>query len=309
MTSDGMLRSGSLKPSAFPFGRSGTYRRVILMDHDFQTTFEAQSHTLPTCSAPLTTVSSGRKALLLGWWLTFAHVRICTSWMTTTDFIEAANLESSARQVAHVAAGVLFVLPSLLILIALAFFMIRAAPGGPFDSERNLPVICCNVEGFESPQTGEILDVEHDIATRIGLHCAPLAHEDDPERAVRAGLEILEGKNLPGIAAWQARGDVALAVYVATENRADLPLELGHGESALGHLDGAPGQLGLAVGLDDLEADLLPLVEGGRGGGGAQGTLSLGGGADHGGPVRPTQPQIAQCRVKRASHSGAVDAL
>jgi cysteine desulfurase/selenocysteine lyase len=44
-------------------------------------------------------------------------------------------------------------------------------------SERHLPVICTNVEGWESPQTGEILDVEHDIATRIGLHCAPLAHE------------------------------------------------------------------------------------------------------------------------------------
>lgn len=30
-------------------------------------------------------------------------------------------------------------LPTLLILIALAFFMIRAAPGGPFDAERSLP--------------------------------------------------------------------------------------------------------------------------------------------------------------------------
>jgi len=29
--------------------------------------------------------------------------------------------------------------PTLLILIALAFFMIRAAPGGPFDAERSLP--------------------------------------------------------------------------------------------------------------------------------------------------------------------------
>ena len=28
--------------------------------------------------------------------------------------------------------------PTLLILIALAFFMIRVAPGGPFDSERQL---------------------------------------------------------------------------------------------------------------------------------------------------------------------------
>jgi cysteine desulfurase family protein len=43
-------------------------------------------------------------------------------------------------------------------------------------TERNLPVVSANVEGFESTQTGEILDVEHDIATRIGLHCAPMAH-------------------------------------------------------------------------------------------------------------------------------------
>lgn len=45
------------------------------------------------------------------------------------------------------------------------------------NSDRHLPVLSTNVEGFESTQTGEILDVEHDIATRIGLHCAPLAHE------------------------------------------------------------------------------------------------------------------------------------
>ena len=30
-------------------------------------------------------------------------------------------------------------LPTLFILIALAFFMIRVAPGGPFDSEKTLP--------------------------------------------------------------------------------------------------------------------------------------------------------------------------
>ena len=29
-------------------------------------------------------------------------------------------------------------IPTLLVLIAFAFFMIRAAPGGPFDSERQL---------------------------------------------------------------------------------------------------------------------------------------------------------------------------
>jgi oligopeptide transport system permease protein len=30
-------------------------------------------------------------------------------------------------------------IPTLLILITLAFFMIRAAPGGPFDAEKALP--------------------------------------------------------------------------------------------------------------------------------------------------------------------------
>ncbi|HOX26729.1 MAG TPA: aminotransferase class V-fold PLP-dependent enzyme [Candidatus Krumholzibacteria bacterium] len=42
--------------------------------------------------------------------------------------------------------------------------------------ERHLPVVSANVEGWESTQTGELLDVEYDIATRIGLHCAPMAH-------------------------------------------------------------------------------------------------------------------------------------
>lgn len=42
---------------------------------------------------------------------------------------------------------------------------------------RHLPVVLANVAGFESTQVGELLDVEHDVATRAGLHCAPLAHE------------------------------------------------------------------------------------------------------------------------------------
>jgi cysteine desulfurase / selenocysteine lyase len=44
-------------------------------------------------------------------------------------------------------------------------------------SERDLPVVCCNLGDFEAGEAGMILDVEHDIATRTGLHCAPLAHE------------------------------------------------------------------------------------------------------------------------------------
>ncbi|NQT35597.1 aminotransferase class V-fold PLP-dependent enzyme [bacterium] len=47
-----------------------------------------------------------------------------------------------------------------------------------FDSlENHIPVLSMNVEGFEAVNTGTLLDVDYDIATRTGLHCAPLVHE------------------------------------------------------------------------------------------------------------------------------------
>ncbi len=44
-------------------------------------------------------------------------------------------------------------------------------------SDRHLPVIICNLDTMEAGETGMFLDAEYDIATRTGLHCAPLAHE------------------------------------------------------------------------------------------------------------------------------------
>jgi cysteine desulfurase/selenocysteine lyase len=43
--------------------------------------------------------------------------------------------------------------------------------------DRHLPVISCNVAGMEAGEAGMFLDAEHNIATRTGLHCAPLVHE------------------------------------------------------------------------------------------------------------------------------------
>jgi len=43
--------------------------------------------------------------------------------------------------------------------------------------DRYLPVVCCNVGEMEAGEAGMILDVQYSIATRTGLHCAPLAHE------------------------------------------------------------------------------------------------------------------------------------
>jgi selenocysteine lyase/cysteine desulfurase len=41
----------------------------------------------------------------------------------------------------------------------------------------HLPVFVFNIEGLPADQTGTFLDVEHDVITRTGLHCAPQVHE------------------------------------------------------------------------------------------------------------------------------------
>jgi cysteine desulfurase/selenocysteine lyase len=43
--------------------------------------------------------------------------------------------------------------------------------------DRRLPVILANVEGMTPADVGAILDADFGIATRVGLHCAPLVHQ------------------------------------------------------------------------------------------------------------------------------------
>ncbi|MBZ5510195.1 MAG: aminotransferase class V-fold PLP-dependent enzyme [Acidobacteriia bacterium] len=43
--------------------------------------------------------------------------------------------------------------------------------------DNHLSTITMNVEGLEAGDVGIMLDVDHDIATRTGLHCAPLVHQ------------------------------------------------------------------------------------------------------------------------------------
>lgn len=43
--------------------------------------------------------------------------------------------------------------------------------------ENQNPVLCLNVNGFEAGDVGTMLDVDYNIATRTGLHCAPKVHE------------------------------------------------------------------------------------------------------------------------------------
>lgn len=47
----------------------------------------------------------------------------------------------------------------------------------PKDLSGRLPVISFNVNGFEAADVGVQLDVDHNIVSRTGLHCAPKIHE------------------------------------------------------------------------------------------------------------------------------------
>ncbi|WP_026895553.1 aminotransferase class V-fold PLP-dependent enzyme [Clostridiisalibacter paucivorans] len=48
---------------------------------------------------------------------------------------------------------------------------------GPSDLEKRASVISMNIKDFDSSEVSYILDSSFDIATRSGLHCAPLAHK------------------------------------------------------------------------------------------------------------------------------------
>jgi selenocysteine lyase/cysteine desulfurase len=60
------------------------------------------------------------------------------------------------------------------------------------DLSDHIAIFLFNVDGFEAINTGTILDVDYNIASRTGLHCAPLVHEQigtaDIHGAVRFGI-------------------------------------------------------------------------------------------------------------------------
>jgi cysteine desulfurase family protein len=60
------------------------------------------------------------------------------------------------------------------------------------DLTDHIGILLFNVEGFEALNVGTLLDVDYNIASRTGLHCAPLIHEHigttDIHGAVRFGV-------------------------------------------------------------------------------------------------------------------------
>jgi len=59
--------------------------------------------------------------------------------------------------------------------------------------ENHLATVTMNVDGYEAGDVGTMLDVEFNIATRTGLHCAPLVHQQLDLIKIHGGVRFAVG--------------------------------------------------------------------------------------------------------------------
>ena len=76
--------------------------------------------------------------------------------------------------------------------------------------ENHIAVLSFNVEGMDAADVGTMLDVDHGIACRTGLHCAPLVHE-------QIGTDKLHGAVRFGIGPFNTEDHIAAAVKAVGE--------------------------------------------------------------------------------------------
>jgi cysteine desulfurase/selenocysteine lyase len=58
------------------------------------------------------------------------------------------------------------------------------------DLENHIGIFLFNIEGLEAADTGTILDVDHNIASRTGLHCSPLVHKQLGTDKIHGGVRF-----------------------------------------------------------------------------------------------------------------------
>ncbi|MGB2696424.1 MAG: aminotransferase class V-fold PLP-dependent enzyme [Candidatus Zixiibacteriota bacterium] len=73
------------------------------------------------------------------------------------------------------------------------------------DLSNHIGILSFNVEGLEAGDTGTMLDVDYNIATRTGLHCAPLVHK-------QLGTDKIHGSVRFGIGPFNTVGDIESAI-------------------------------------------------------------------------------------------------
>ncbi|MFH1862883.1 MAG: aminotransferase class V-fold PLP-dependent enzyme [bacterium] len=76
--------------------------------------------------------------------------------------------------------------------------------------ENHLSTIMINVQGMEAGNVGIMLDVDYNIATRTGLHCAPLVHQQIGTLEIHGGVRF-------SIGAFNTDADVEAAIEAVTQ--------------------------------------------------------------------------------------------
>ncbi len=73
------------------------------------------------------------------------------------------------------------------------------------DLSNHISVLAFNVEGMDAADVGTMLDVDHNIACRTGLHCAPRVHE-------QLGTDQIHGAVRFGVGPFNTEGHIRAAV-------------------------------------------------------------------------------------------------
>jgi selenocysteine lyase/cysteine desulfurase len=76
--------------------------------------------------------------------------------------------------------------------------------------DNHLSTILMNVKYADPGDVGTMLDVDHDIAVRTGLHCAPLVHRQLGTEENRGGVRFSVG-------AFNTEAEVAAAIHAVSE--------------------------------------------------------------------------------------------
>jgi cysteine desulfurase / selenocysteine lyase len=78
------------------------------------------------------------------------------------------------------------------------------------DLANHIAVMMFNINGFDAGNTGTILDVDHDIACRTGLHCAPRVHEQIGTDQIHGGVRL-------GIGPFNTEAEITTAIAAIRE--------------------------------------------------------------------------------------------
>jgi cysteine desulfurase family protein len=78
------------------------------------------------------------------------------------------------------------------------------------DLTNHIGVIAFNIDGLEAGAAGTMLDVDHGIACRTGLHCAPLVHEQLGTAAVKGAVRF-------GVGPFNTEDDITHAIEAVRE--------------------------------------------------------------------------------------------